>query len=247
VGALADPGFCQANNIWVDKHGNRYVNEMLGFGRHGWEVREHTHLFNGTEGDFLRIPTWAIFDEAARLKGPFVTGAVKAGWFQWHSGYAWSKDNSVEIAKGWITKGDTIAELAAKIAADPDNANPVGQPTMDPTGATLQAAIDKYNGYCAAKNDPEFGRPAANLVALNTPPFYAVKIWPVQVNTQGGPKRNASCRVLDLDGNPIPRLYGVGECGSFWAWMYQGGGNLDECMLTGRIAGKNAVAEKPWS
>ena len=67
------------------------------------------------------------------------------------------------------------------------------------------------------------------------------------VNTNGGPRRNVNCQIVDPDSYPIPRLYGAGECGSFWGWMYQGAGNLAECMWTGRVTGKNAAEETPWS
>jgi len=237
-----------ANNgyIFVDKHGNRYVNESIGFGRHGWEVCEYTLFFNGTEGDFLRIPTWAIFDDTARRAGPLAPASAFT-WFGWYSGYTWSKDNSAEIAQGWILQGKDIPTLAALIAADPDNNNPAGQPTIDATGAGLQATITRWNGLVTAGADTDFGRPKATMAAITTAPFYAVKLWPGNVNTQGGPRRNTSQQVVGVNGNVIPRLYAVGECGSFWGWTYQGGGNLNECMFSGRTAGTNAAAETPWS
>ncbi len=105
--------------------------------------------------------------------------------------------------------------------------------------------IAKYNKYCKEGNDPEFGRPAETMAPLKAP-FYAVKSWPFTANTQGGPRRNKYCQVVDPDRNPIPRLYGTGECGSFWGWMYNSGGNLGECMFSGRIAAKHAVALEPW-
>jgi acetyl esterase len=59
--------------------------------------------------------------------------------------------------------------------------------------------------------------------------------------------------VLDPDGRPIPRLYSAGELGSIYGFLYQGGGNLAECLAFGRIAGANAAAEpahpatrRPW-
>jgi succinate dehydrogenase/fumarate reductase flavoprotein subunit len=65
------------------------------------------------------------------------------------------------------------------------------------------------------------------------------------VNTQGGPRRNHKAQVLNTYGEPIKRLYAAGECGSVYAWLYQGGGNLGECIAFGRIAGKNAANEVP--
>lgn len=237
------------NYIWVGKDGNRFANESLGFASHGWGVKEYGLQFSGAQGAFLRIPNWVIFDDAARAKGPFVqtsfAGAPsKMGWFVWYSGYTWSSDNTAEIAKGWITKADTIANLAASIASDKDNLNPMGQPFM--TASALQATITRFNGFVSAGKDTDFGRPAATMASMATAPFYAVKTWPAMVNTNGGPRRNVNCQVVDPSSNPIPRLYSAGECGSFWGWMYQGGGNLGECMWTGRVAGKNAAAQTPW-
>jgi len=66
------------------------------------------------------------------------------------------------------------------------------------------------------------------------------------VTTTGGGRRDKEARVLDVDGNPIPRLYEAGECGSTLANIYQNGSFLTECVVFGRIAAKNATAEKPW-
>jgi hypothetical protein len=49
--------------------------------------------------------------------------------------------------------------------------------------------------------------------------------------------------VVDPDNQPIERLYSAGELGSFWGWMYNGGGNNAEALCTGQIAGKNAASE----
>ena len=75
-------------------------------------------------------------------------------------------------------------------------------------------------------------------------PFYALEIGPTMLNTQGGAKRNEKAEVLDVNGNPIPHLYSAGEMGALFADMYNGGGNLGECVAFGRIAGANAAAAK---
>ncbi len=233
--------------IYVDKHGNRYMNED-GLNRHGWGQTEWTCQFNGAEGDFLRIPTYAILDATALKAGPLVPATLLGGvmgWFNWHSGYTWSSDNSTEVAKGWIMQGTSLADLASKIAADPDNQNPMGKPTIDPTGAGLQATVSRWNGFVAAKADSDFGRPSAAMAAIQTAPFYAVKLWPATVNNQGGPRRNIKCQIVDRSGNPIPHFYSAGECGSFWGWTYNAGGNLGEDQFSGRTAGQNAAQETP--
>ena len=78
------------------------------------------------------------------------------------------------------------------------------------------------------------------------PPFYAVELSPSMLNTQGGPRRNEKAQIVRPDGTPIPRLYSAGELGSIYSYMYQGTGNIGECLAFGRVAGRNAAAQTRW-
>ena len=60
-------------------------------------------------------------------------------------------------------------------------------------------------------------------------------------NTQGGAHRNCNAQIVDPNGEPIPGLFSAGEMGSMFCDMYNGGGNLGECSIYGRIAGHNAA------
>ena len=75
-------------------------------------------------------------------------------------------------------------------------------------------------------------------------------------NTQGGPRRNETAdRSSRPDGTPIPRLYSAGELGSIYGDLYQGTGNIGECLAFGRISaggtpwrrspGSSSVADAP--
>jgi hypothetical protein len=66
------------------------------------------------------------------------------------------------------------------------------------------------------------------------------------LNTQGGPRRNERGQIVRPDDTPIPRLYSAGELGSIYSHLYQGTGNIGECLAFGRISARNAVAESPW-
>ena len=77
-------------------------------------------------------------------------------------------------------------------------------------------------------------------------PFYAVEMSPSMLNTQGGPRRNEKAQVVRPDGTPIPRLFSSGELGSIYSYLYQGTGNLGECLAFGRVAARNAVAAAVW-
>jgi len=218
--------------IYVDKTGRRFMSELRD-NRHGFGHKEFLLFFDGVLGQFTRIPCYGIFDESTRTRGPIAGGmSFKFGWFNWFGDYQPSRDNSKEIEKGWIVKGETLAELAGKLEIKP---------------ADLETTIARYNEHCKNKMDPDFARPAQSLAPLEKPPFYCVKLYPATFNTQGGPRRNARCQVVDPDNQPIPRLYSAGELGSFWGWMYNGGGNNAEALCTGQIAARNAVAAKPWS
>ena len=94
---------------------------------------------------------------------------------------------------------------------------------------------------CRAGEDSDFGRPSGTMVPIDMPPFYGAQAWPVCSNTQGGPVHDGKQRIIDVYGDPIPRLYAAGEMGSAFGHLYMSGGNIAECFVTGRIAGHNAA------
>ncbi|MBU2498997.1 MAG: FAD-binding protein [Proteobacteria bacterium] len=229
-------------HILVDKKGRRFLDER--------GIESHAGLFAVDHYDahaleFPRIPCYAIFDETARLTGPIsrVAGLGAAG--QEHK---WSKDNRIEIEKGWIIKGSSPAELAEKLRMDP---------------ATLEETVGRWNADVKEGRDSQFNRPIRSApeerpaykdfvssvlsAPIDTPPYYGLELYPCLLNTQGGPRRNARAQVLDPYDQPIPRLYSAGELGSMWGMIYQGAGNIAECMVFGRIAGMNAANETPWA
>ena len=111
--------------------------------------------------------------------------------------------------------------------------------------ASLTAAVNQWNADCAAgKGDTVFGRTAATMLPIATPPFYTLAQWPGGPDAQGGPIRNTKAQVCDPLGDPIPRLYSNGECGSIWGFLYaSGGGDIGELVAFGQIAGNNACRE----
>ncbi|MBI4332005.1 MAG: FAD-binding protein [Chloroflexi bacterium] len=210
--------------IYVNRDARRFADEA--------KIEVHsiawlTSIFDGQRFRYLNIPAYAIFDETARRKAPLSPGNI--GFNQ--NLYKWSSDNSAEIGKGWISKGKTIAELARKISVDE---------------AALEKTVADYNDGCKNGRDGEFGRSRETLTAIDAPPYYAIELWPCLINTQGGPTRDKDGRVLDAEGSPIPRLYSAGELGSIWGFAYQGSGNNGESLIFGRIAGRNAAAERSW-
>lgn len=81
------------------------------------------------------------------------------------------------------------------------------------------------------------------MMPLTQPPFYAMEAWPIVSNTQGGPAHDPQQRVVDPMGKPIARLYAAGDISSVFGHLYLEAGNITECFVGGRIAGKNAATE----
>jgi succinate dehydrogenase/fumarate reductase flavoprotein subunit len=208
--------------ILVDQNGRRFTNELHPAPQDtAWR---HLVELNPETGTFDRIPAWMVFDDTGRKLGPI--GKPVAAVADHY--YDWSADNSREIDQGWILSAPTLEELATK----------AGLPK-----AAFVSTVDCWNAAVASGRDAEYARPPKTLVPVATPPFYAVQVWPVCSNTQGGPKHDEHQRVLDAFDRPIPGLYAVGELGSFFGHIYLLGGNLTEGVVGGRIAGGRAAAK----
>lgn len=129
-------------------------------------------------------------------------------------------------------KAGNIADLAKIINADPE---------------ILNRTVDNISKFIDLGEDYAYGRPIDTLRAFDEGPYYAVPMRQVVLNTQGGPKRNTKGEVLAPNGKVIPHLYSAGELGGICANHYQGGNNLAECLIWGKIAGQNAARLKNGS
>lgn len=166
-----------------------------------------------------------IFDEEGRKLGPI--GEPKFNDESMR--YRWSDDNSQELANGMISRHESIQDLAIALGIDRNS---------------LCSMVVRWNDQCIHGVDSDFGRTPDAMMRLLHPPFYAIEAWPIISNTQGGPVHDAEQRVTDPYGDPIPRLYEAGELGSIWGHVYMLAGNITECVVGGRIAGRNAEAER---
>jgi len=179
--------------------------------------------------EFPRAPSYYVFDRRRMENGAI--GQLTSGPSGPEQLYKWSRDNSAELERGWITSGKTLVELTGRLGMSTD---------------VLEGTIARWNRLCEGGKDLDFGRSALELVPLDSPPFYAIKLFPGGSNTEGGPRRNSRAQVVNPFGQPIPGLYAAGECGSIYGMLYPaGGGNLAECIAFGRIAAENGVKEAP--
>jgi len=176
-------------------------------------------------------PMFLIFDHTLFSAGPLYDKHPSHGWTQIIERYDWSEDNRVELAKGWIKAAGSVEALARVVGLEP---------------ATLADTVARWNRFCRDGHDADFGR-TLMVAPIVREPFYAVELSPSMLNTQGGPRRNEKGQIVRPNGEPIPRLYSAGELGSIYSYLYQGTGNIGECLAFGRISGRNAAAETPWA
>lgn len=128
-----------------------------------------------------------------------------------------------------VYKADAIEEIASL----------AGMPSDE-----LKTTVATWNEFCDQGFDAAFYRTEDTLNPIAAPPFYAILCKPTMLNTDGGPRRNAKAETLDTLGNPIPGLYSAGEMGSIWGRLYNGGGNISECLVFGRIAARSALGNE---
>ncbi len=215
---------CPGGMIITGADGKRFTDEK----------HRNTHGKVKTAGQWTQAPApcpmFMIFDNTMFSAGPLYNKNLGHGWNQRFKRCDWSEDNSAELAKGWIKKAHTIAGLADKIGLEPK---------------ILEDTVARWNALCAAGKDTDFGR-TRGLSPIKSVPYYAIELSPVFMNTQGGPRHNSRGQILRPNGTPIHRLYSAGELGSIHSFLYQGGGNLGECLAFGRLSGLNAASERPW-
>ena len=109
---------------------------------------------------------------------------------------------------------------------------------------SLAETVVEYNRAVDAGDTDAFGKPLdQGAYPIATAPFYGIRLYPKVHYTPGGVGINTRAQVLDLSGRPIPRLYAAGEVtGGIHGASRLGSNALTECLVFGRIAGREAAA-----
>ncbi len=138
---------------------------------------------------------------------------------------ALEEDSSVYVT------GADIEELAQKLSIDPD---------------TLQATVDRYNGFCQSGVDEDFGKDAAYLQEYTGEEgYYAVYTMPGSWGTMGGVNTNREMLAEKEDGTYFPNLYAVGEIstGQLFSEYYMGGFSLSYYMTEGNLVAQDIASK----
>ncbi|MFC1953445.1 flavocytochrome c [Chloroflexota bacterium] len=109
----------------------------------------------------------------------------------------------------------------------------------------LSNTIDRYNNYVENRFDGEYSKPILpEAYPISSPPYYGIRTWPKVHHTMGGVQINPKAQVIDIYQDPIKGLFAAGEVvGGIHGACRLGSCAITDCLVFGRIAGRNAAIE----
>jgi 3-oxosteroid 1-dehydrogenase len=190
-------------SIIVNRLGRRFTNEAANYNAFGGAF----HQLDVTRFDYVNLPSWLVFD---------------AGYL---ARYGFRDVRPAGPAPAWMTRADSLGELAAAIGVPADgltatvtrwNANV--ESGDDPDFHRGRSAYDLWSGDAAAR-----GRAGSTLGPIDKPPYYAVEVRSGTLGTSGGPRTDLHGRVLDTRGQVIQGLFAAGNVAAAPTGMAYGG------------------------
>jgi flavocytochrome c len=207
--------------VWVNQSGRRFHNESL------WGAN------SATPAVLRQNPphAWAILDSAMargiQLFDPYYRDEGEA--------FIWDRIRETLTSSPYIRHADSLEQLAHAI---------------DVPAETFVAELSAYNEAFDKGLDiePRFGKPLKGCKKFDTPPYFAIQLFPLARKNLGGVKTDMRCRVLDKSFEPIPGLYAAGEVAGMAGGHINGKAPLEGTMLgpsifSGRVAGAWAAHE----
>ena len=215
-------------SLMVNKSGERFMNEASPYN----DVVKRMYAANARVPS---IPAFFVFD--ANYRRQYACGPVRPGFSQ----PDWSLSRL--LRESFLTKASSLAGLAGKLGVD---AEQLGA-TVTRFNQFARKGVDEDFGRGESSNDRYYGDPAVSpnpcLAPLETPPFYAVEVYPGDLGTKGGLRTDTEGRVLTASDEPIPGLYAAGNCSaSAMGRTYPGaGGTIGPAMSFGYLAARHAT------
>ena len=258
--ALADPK--GVHNVFyipgdsvleVNRYGRRIMDE-----KRNYTDRAMTHfIWDPQRAEWTNMLVFMVFDQrTATLWQGFPPYPVQGQ----EADYIISAPSLDGLATGIATRLQDLAPHTGGFSLAPEFA------------ANLAETVQRFNQFAATGKDLDFQRgefatnrewatfpptvpgaewppPGASNYTMypisDAGPYYAIILGAGTLDTNGGPIIDHQARVLNVNDQVIPGLYGAGNCiASPTANAYWGGGStLGPAMTYGYIAGLNAAAE----
>mgnify|MGYP003386282802 CR=1 FL=1 len=237
--------------LQVNRYGQRFVNEKFVYNE-----RTQLHfVWDPVRAEFTNLLTFMIYDQR--------TAEQFAGMYPVPQG-----------AAPYVLRADTLDGLAGAIGerlASLEHAS--GSFSLDVEFAqNLKRGVERFNNFATSGLDQDFQRggtpieqyfhalyrppgqqnpaPNATLHPLAARgPYYAIILCAGVLDTKGGPKIDVHARMLDAAGQPLPGLYGAGNCiaapaaQAYWS----AGATIGSALVFGALAGEHAATRTPAS
>ncbi len=213
--------------VAVNAAGERFVDEAVSY-------HEFVRAMYRSHASVPTIPAWLVCDRR----------------FVWTYGLGMIRPRTLRlapfVARGYLKTAPTLAALAAAIGVD---------------AAGLARTVERHNGFARTGRDEDFGKggnaydvsngdpahgPNPCLGSIAAAPFCAVAVEPTPLGTSLGLRTDASARVCDVAGRPIPGLYACGnDMDSPFGGEYPGAGaQIGLAMTFGYVAAMAAAADR---
>lgn len=239
---------CLPQAVWVDESGKRFTNEYYPTSeQRGYQTtfmsRKTKYAVvdnNFTEYRQYTLPQHAGFT-ATEENIASLREAMDTAYAKFQGTYEEPEQTEEEGGHGPMTQvewiaDDTLEGLAAQMGLEGDAAT------------AFIEQVERYNGYCEAGADEEFGRAKEVLFPVKDGPFYACTFDPVlgeTMVTMGGIITDGEQNALDANYEPIPGLYMAGnDCGRRFGTEYITpipGVSLAFALVLGRECGKSVA------
>ena len=213
--------------IMVNGNAERYMNEAADYHVAGREMLRQDSPAART------IPSHMLFD--ARWRRSYPLGPMIPDFPDWMRPA--SLRSVLVRAESWEELARRTGLPAQRLEATIARFNEHARAGVDPDFRRGESAYDRYYG------DPRV-RPNPTLRALETPPYYALPVYPGDIGTNGGLATDEHARVLDESGQAIPGLYACGNtAATVMGHSYPAAGaTLGPGMTFGYIAALHALA-----
>jgi len=222
LGLEEERGFVGGNShaIWVNNEGKRFVTER-GIDRDVFPV-----VMQQAPPGY-----WSVFDDDdkgnIRINSPHFVSAEAVDR---------PKIQRLLVDNPAVTnRADSIEALAGRIGVP---ANSLLETVRQYNELVTSGESTDVNGMPAESAPPVF--------TIDTPPFYAMRVYPMANKSAGGISIDLATRALDAGGQPVPGLYAAGEVnGSAGMTGLHGldGMFTGPAILTGRVAGRSVVSD----
>jgi hypothetical protein len=235
--------------LFVDKHGRRVVNEKLPYN----ELAQEFFRWDPVAGEYPNLVLVQVWDQRSQdhsASDEYGRLIVPPGTDDAH-----------------VIRGDTLEGLSVAIAERLERyVGATGGVRASASFAeNLRASVARFNELAAHGVDEDFGRGERVVQQLfngdvreepgrenptmwplaGEGPYYAALVTGGTLDTKGGPKTTTEARVVDDMDEPIPGLYGVGNCvasasrRAYWA----GGATIGPMIAFAYRAARAADAE----